>query len=275
MDYIELSLELKDETFAEILEAELTELPFESFDRQRNMLKAYMPINDFSEDSIEEILASYSEAIVSKSHQKLEHQNWNKVWESSYEPVVIPGKLFVGATFHETPKDGSLTITLDPNMSFGTGHHPTTNMILKWMLEQKLEDVSVFDFGAGSGVLSVLASMMGAYGEGIEIDEHAAAAANHNLVLNNVDNFTIHAGDLNPTKEPTFDLILANINRNIILERLQVLNAMLRPGGRIACSGFLEEDGDAMRTQLSAIGWTLEAKQLQDGWLMMVFKQST
>jgi len=275
LDYIELSLELKDATFAEILEAELTELPFESFDRQQNLLKAYMPLNEFSEHDIAGILSSYSEAIVSQSHQKLEHQNWNAVWESSYEPVVIPGKLFVGATFHDVPNDGSLTITLDPNMSFGTGHHPTTNMILNWMLEQNLTNKAVFDFGAGSGVLSVLASLKGAHGEGIEIDEHATAAANHNLVLNNVDNFTIHARDLNPTKEPTFDVILANINRNVILERLHVLNAMLRPGGLIACSGFLEEDGDAMRDQLSTIGWQLEEQQIQDGWLMLVFKQRT
>ncbi len=274
MNYFELELELASDTFAEILEAELTELPFESFDRNSQSLKAYIQSEQLDRAALNAILAAYSEEIQKQELRSIEHQNWNAKWESDYQPVIIPGRLFVGAAFHQPTGAEPLVITLDPNMSFGTGHHPTTNMILRWMLDQDLSEQRVFDFGAGSGVLCILASMIGGRGKGIEIDTHAAEAANRNLEINNIDNFTIYSGDLNPAKEPSFGLILANINRNIILERLSILNAMLAPGGRIVCSGFLEEDGPAMSAQMEASGWQKELQTSHEGWLMMVYKKS-
>lgn len=271
MDYSEVIVHCPDSIKRDILTAELAELGFDSFLEEKEELKAYIPTENLVGESLNEIFARLDCKPLSINH--IPHQNWNETWEKSYEPIVIGERLFVGATFHNPPEGFEYIIQIDPNMSFGTGHHPTTYLMLEWMLKQDLKEKSFFDFGAGSGILSILASKMGASGEGVEIDQHATEAAMYNLKLNGVDNVEVRTGDLSETKN-TFDVILANINRNIILERIETLKGMLRNGGVIVCSGFLSEDFEKMNETLKKHSLELIDQVSKDNWLMLTYKEA-
>ena len=269
VDYIEVTLSFGEEVFSEILEAELAEIDFESFVNEKKTLKAYIPDDKFERQALDNILASYSESITNTSILKIEHTNWNAVWESSYEPVLIDDHIYVKAPFHEDHPSAKTTITLEPNMSFGTGHHPTTHMMIKELSMINLSEQRLCDFGCGSGVLSIYASINGATGVGIEIDEHAAEAARTNLQNNSIKNFDIITGDISKLGEAKFDVIAANINRNVIEESIEQFKSVLNTGSRLLCAGFLNADAQGLSEKLIAAGFSIIRKDQKDGWTML------
>lgn len=272
MDYTELTVQLTDPSFGEILEAELAELDFESFESQGNIFKAYIPVDQYRAEDSEEILNAYSDHISSKHVQVIEHTNWNAVWESNYPPVTLEGELFIGAPFHEVPQHINHHIILEPNMSFGTGHHPTTELMLRQLFTLDLNGKSLIDFGCGSAVLAIYAAMKGAHGSGVEIDAHAAEAARANLDRNNTTGIDILTGGIERLKGHTFDIIAANINRNVIEECLPQFRASVKNGGWLLCSGFLTDDTFALKERLSEHGFKVEQELQKDGWAMLAAK---
>jgi ribosomal protein L11 methyltransferase len=269
MDYLEFVIQLKDASQTDILEAELAELAFESFLVEGASLKAYIPSTQADTHAIDDVLKTYSDLILGADSNLIPHTNWNAVWESSYEPVLIDDAIYVRAPFHPTRVDVESTILLDPNMSFGTGHHPTTHMILSEMRSMNLQGKRVMDFGCGSGILAIYASQRGAHGIGIEIDAHAAEAARTNLKLNDVSTFSIVTGDLQAFAEAHYDLILANINRNVIEESVHTFNKNLSSGGTLLCAGFLNADAPGLRIALEQAGLTATNTMELNGWTML------
>lgn len=274
MDYIEVNLQLSDPTFGEILEAELAECGFESFQIQGATLQAYIPASAFDRQACEHILDSYRDAILSSAVKNIEHTNWNALWESNYPPVLIGNDLFIGAPFHEVPANVKHTIVLEPNMSFGTGHHPTTAMMLRCMSTLDLRGKTFLDFGCGSAILSIYASQLGAHGLGVEIDPHAASAARANLELNSVKGFTVESGGVEKIKGHTFDVIAANINKNVIEECAAVFEDATLPGGLLLCSGFLSSDVPALTATLASHHFQVTDKYQVEDWAMLATKKA-
>lgn len=273
MNYIEISLEFTDSYYAEILEAELTELQFESFTTLNGQLQAYIPMSLYNSEETKLVLDEYDMAIIKVKTREIEHENWNAVWESNYAPVRLDDELFIGAAFHNFPMDVKYKITLDPNMSFGTGHHPTTEQVLRFMISLDLKGKRFLDFGCGSAILSIYAAYRGSHGVGIEIDAHAADAARHNLSLNDVNNFEVITGGIDALKDNTFDIIAANINRNIIEECLKDFHTALTKDGWFLCSGFLTSDVDDLKKAIESKGFRVELQTSKEDWAMIAAKK--
>lgn len=269
MDYTELSITLNDPLHADIFEAELAELGYESFVTEGATLNAYIPCIHFDEKQANQLLASYSELIKKQSVQVIEHTNWNAKWESTYDPVWVDDAIFIHAPFHSPEAKAELNILVDPNMSFGTGHHPTTHMMLRAMRTIDLKQKNLLDFGCGSGILSIYAAKKGAKGMGIEIDPNAADAARENLRINDVSTFEIITGDLAALVGDSFDIILANINRNVIEESFPTFRTKLSAQGWLLCAGFLDEDAPALRRHLEHSGLVVRQALSRDGWTML------
>ena len=269
MNYTEVSLEFTNEDFTEILEAELAEIDFESFVNEGKTLKAYISAEQFSFEKLREILDQYHENIVMSNLREIAHQNWNSVWESNYAPVTLDSELFIGASFHEISVKTKYSMVLEPNMSFGTGHHPTTEMVLRSMFNIDLENKSVLDFGCGSAILSIYAAYKNAHGIGIEVDPYAADAARQNLTLNKVSSFKIVTGGIETLESEKYDVILANINKNVIEECLPTFQKIAKTGTKLLCSGFLSHDVDDLTSFLRNAGFEInEVKQIED-WSMI------
>lgn len=269
MNYIELSIKVRNKIFTEILEAELAELDFESFVNENFTLKAYATSETYNDSASKAILDQYQDEIESINTREIEHQNWNSVWESNYQPVMLDNELFIGASFHEVDPSAAFNIILEPNMSFGTGHHPTTEMMLRAMFKMDLNNKSVLDFGCGSAILSIYADFKKAFGIGIEIDAHAAAAARINLALNNANNFTILTGGVESISKNQFDLIAANINRNVIEECLETFVKSSKNGTRLFCSGFLQHDIEGLSAMLSQSNYQIDKVNQIGEWAMI------
>jgi len=274
MDYTELSISLVDKSTADIFEAELAELGFESFAVEGAVLKAYIPEHHYAQEKVTQVLDAYSELVSSHAVTQIKHTNWNAVWESSYEPVWVDDAIFIHAPFHTPEPEAELNLVLDPNMSFGTGHHPTTHMMLRAMRNIELSQKHIADFGCGSGILAIYASHKGAHGVAIEIDPNAAEAARENLRLNDVNSFEVLTGDLSSLVGDTFDLILANINRNVIEESLPTFRQKLASNGWLLCAGFLDADAEDLKRQSAQAGLVIRHELSRDGWTMLATQLS-
>lgn len=275
MNYTEVKLDLKDEALCEILEAELAEAGFESFVIEGPLLKAYIPTGQLDEASLALVLGSYEDAIAHVEQQTIGHTNWNAVWESSYYPVLIDGSIYIKAPFHPDNPDAEECIILEPNMSFGTGHHPTTHLMLSALKHLDLQNKNVADFGCGSGILAIYASMRGAHGIGVEIDPHAAEAARENLKRNNVTNFEIITGDLKALGHGPYHLILANINRNVIEESLTAFHACTTDDAMLLFAGFLDSDAGPLSKKLAESGFRVSNTSSLKGWTMITTQKTT
>lgn len=279
MDYTELNISFKigNEGFLEIITAELADLPFDSFVQEHLVLKAYIPKQEWppSMAAINSILDKYNEVIASHAIVEIPHQNWNAIWESGYDPVFIGEDVMIKAPFHSNADERKYTIVIEPNMSFGTGHHPTTELMINAMQNLPLDQKDVCDFGCGSGVLSIFAALRGANGLGIEIDEEAAKAAQKNIELNRIESFRILQGDLEILQKSnfTFDIILANINRNVIEESVTTFYEKTRTGAFLICAGFLDTDAPALIVHLEKYGFGLVSSQSKEGWTMLLTKR--
>lgn len=280
MEYIEVSIEItpfKDE-FAEIVTAEISDLGFESYLTEEPYLKAYIPRDQFNEPHLKTVLSliPQTEFTVRYSLSLIPERNWNALWESSFEPVVIDGKCTVKASFHKGLPRTKYTVVIDPKMAFGTGHHQTTTLIIRSMLahEKDIRGIQVLDMGCGTGILSILAAKMKAAVpvHAIDIDPVAVRSARENALRNRTgDRIRTLCGDASLIQAGKYDLILANINRNIILEDLSTYTRGLRPGGRLICSGFYEEDCAMIEAEAQRQGLEPESSDSLERWATLTF----
>lgn len=273
LNYKEITITCESAEYTEIIEAELSDLPFESFSTDLKTLKGYMPDQLFDKQSIDSVLESYRNEISDISISSIKHTNWNAAWEADYEPVKIDQELYIGAPFHERPEGFNHYMTIDPNMSFGTGHHPTTTLMLRSLANQNMSGKKVLDFGCGSGILAIYCDYRGAHGIGVEIDSHAANAARKNLKLNASEKFKIETGDIHAIGEEKYDVILANINKNVIEECLPQLVEALNLGGQLMCSGFLVSDINPLTLMLSNRSFEITATETLEDWALIVAKR--
>ena len=270
MDYISLQIPVTDACQGEILTAELADYPFESFETEGGVLKAYIPQERLADCKMEvdSLLDRYG---VRGRYIAIETQNWNALWERNYPCVDVEGRLRIRAPFHEAAPAGELEVVVMPKMSFGTGHHATTWLVSRAVLDLGVAGRSGLDMGSGTGVLSIVAAKCGAvHMDAVDIDDWADANCRENIAANGVeDRITPILGDVRSIAGRHYDFILANINRNILLADMPSYAATLAAGGDLVMSGFLEADVPALVEAAAALGMDLVGTAQREGWMMV------
>lgn len=274
MTYFELSLTVAPE-FSEILVAELAQIGFESFTEEPDGLKAYIREDEFNEPLLTELLIRYEELTpLAYALERIEPRNWNAEWEQSYEPIDVVGRCLVRASFHPAAgQEFEVEIVINPKMSFGTGHHETTALMLEHQLDLDQVDKTVLDVGCGTGILAIMAAKRGAARvRAFDIEEWAAENGLENVQLNGVaDRVTVRQGTLQTEPEAAYDVVLANINRNILLADMPGYARFLAPGGTLLVSGFYETDLPDITAAAEAAGLTLGSVKAKNGWVAAGF----
>lgn len=220
----------------------LGEIGFDTFEELEFGFKAYIPADDFNEAVLNEALSAYRDMFTfSYEITLIPQKNWNAVWESNFEPIFIKDKIYVRATFHEARPEFAFEIVIDPKMAFGTGHHQTTSMMLEMMLENDYSGKNVLDMGCGTGILAIMAAKLGADAiTAIDYDPVCYESTIENTQLNHIDNVKALCGSKEAIPDEQYDTVLANINRNILLDQLQRYSEVLKAGGELYLSGFYE-----------------------------------
>ena len=256
------------EEFREPVMALLAGIGFSAFEETDTSLRAYVDSSEFDETNLHQTLAVFAHAKPQIDIREHPSQNWNASWESNYPPVEVERICQIVSTFH-TPQEGfTYTILINPQMSFGTGHHQTTRLMVRQMDKLNFVGKSVLDMGCGTGILAILALKMGANRAlGIDIDQWSEENARENCLLNDVsDQIDIQQGDVTNIPDLHYDMILANINRNVLLADMAEYAQHLRPGGNLILSGFYEPDLPKIEAEASAAGLRTVAVMIEDQW---------
>ncbi|WP_299429945.1 50S ribosomal protein L11 methyltransferase [uncultured Maribacter sp.] len=253
---------------SDILIAELGEIGFESFVENENGVLAYIQKTDWKESAVEDIAILKNENFkIEYSVKEIEQENWNATWEENFKAIQVGDACVVRAPFHDAPRV-EYDIVIEPKMSFGTGHHETTFMMLSHILENDFKGKSVLDMGSGTGVLAILAAMKGASPiEAIDIDNWCYLNAKENVERNGFSNIQVFEGDAGLLTDKKFDVIIANINRNILLEDIPVYVKSLNPGGTLFLSGFYLEDLDKITSKCKEYSLKFEKKLEKNNWV--------
>ena len=273
--YIEVSVRIEpfSEEMAEILTAELSsELPYDMFVTEEPYLKCYIETEKYKASDLKVVLSGYP-AAVSFEAVPVQGRNWNKAWEDSFEPIVVDGTVTVKAKFNTGVPRTRYNIWIDPQMAFGTGYHHTTYMMMQRLLALPVRGSYVVDMGCGTAILAILAAKMGARKVfAVDIDAVAANSAWGNCRWNKVGTRVETAcGDASLLQMGTYDILLANIHRNIILEDLPTYVRSLKRGGRLLVSGFYQADSPAIITAAEALGLTLAGSSSRETWDCLEF----
>lgn len=278
MKYIQVNFTCipNTEIVADILAAQLSEIGFESFVPSEKGLDAFVPEAFFAQDAVDEIVRNFMiDAQIDYSFKSIEDKNWNEEWEKHYfQPIVIDDKCIIHSTFHNVVGEYGYRILIDPKMAFGTGHHQTTGLILKEILASELSGKSVLDMGCGTAVLAILASMKGANPiVAIDIDEWAYQNALENVRLNGINNIRVQEGGAELLGSEKFDVLYANINRNILLQDLPAYVRVMNSGATIVMSGFYTEDIAAIRQKSEECGLQFIRFAEMDNWAAVVCRK--
>jgi ribosomal protein L11 methyltransferase len=272
-DYLEFKFIISPvELGSEILIAELGYVGFESFVENEDGISAYIKSEEYSEGMLEDIqILDSDEFDVSYTSKEIEQVNWNSEWEKNFNPIVVADKCSVRAPFHEKP-DTEYDIIIEPKMSFGTGHHATTHMMLQHILNNEWEGKSVLDIGCGTGVLAILAEMKGAKTlDAIDIDNWCYLNTLENVERNNCKNISVYEGTAELLEGKQYDVVIANINRNILLEDIPTYSKCLSSGGKLFLSGFYTEDIPVIEEVCNKNGLIFENKLVEDNWTAASF----
>lgn len=272
MDYVEVEVEFKTlDPWRDILISELAGRGFDSFVETKTGLKSYIPKVDFNEDIIVEL--GKREFVGRVNFRIIQDQNWNAKWEENFDPVLIENKVAIKAPFHKQQFQQELIITIQPQMSFGTGHHQTTWLMTKRLFELDLHHKAVLDMGTGTGVLAVLAEKRGAKTVlAVDIDKWSYHNALENCTLNNCQKIEVALGDHQVIAGKSFDVIAANINKNILIQHFLVYSDCLKPAGKLLISGFFETDVDDLVEKAEQHGFIFEETYTREGWAMIEFR---
>jgi ribosomal protein L11 methyltransferase len=265
-NYIEIKIESISSEESEILIARLSEIGFEGFEEGENFLSAYIEQSLLNEIELKNLLSSHHLAY---SKNLIEQKNWNEEWEKNFEPVIIDDFVAIRAPFHKPVKDVEYEIIITPKMSFGTGHHATTYMMIQQMRHIDFKGKNVLDFGTGTGVLAIIAEKLGASKIlAIDNDEWSMSNASENIGRNNCKNIQLLLSD-SPILSNKLDMIFANINKNVIFQYLEVFSNALIENGQLLVSGLLKEDEVELLVALSQLNLKHINSFLRDKWICM------
>ncbi len=279
MDYIQLKIEIEPYSgeISEIFIAELANMGYEGFFEEGKTLHAYLPALDFRENRVNNMLKKdiFRAVNVQYSMEVIPEKNWNEIWEGGYEPVVIDSICMIRTEFHP-PGDVENTIIIEPKMSFGTGHHETTRLMIRQMNQSSLKEKKVLDIGCGTGVLGIFALLRGAANvTAIDIDEWACTNSRENFERNLPgSNFNIIQGDAGKIPDVHFDVILANINRNVLMEDLPKYRHHLSSDGELILSGILEYDKHFILQSARKLKLLLNCEMSENNWFSLKFKRN-
>ncbi len=267
---ISASVEITD-----ILMAELSEIGFDVFEEIENGIQAYCPLAVYDQLAAYELIDRYRFlGSIEVVEAEIEKQNWNAVWETNYEPIRILDRVNIRASFHEPDPTVAMDIVINPKMSFGTGHHETTTLMVMAMFELSLVDKSLLDVGTGTGILAFIANKLGATRiHGFDIDPWSVENSIENAALNACERLTFKEGTIRNEPETTYDVILANINRNILLDELSEYALRLVSGGTLLLSGFYVDDIPHLIEAAIPLGFKLEAETNLRNWACIRLKK--
>lgn len=268
MEFIEVNFQFTPvEKTTDILIAQLSEIDFDSFQEIDTGLIGYIEKEKFNKEKIKKIIPNN----ISFTFKAMPNINWNEAWESNFKPILIDDLCAIRATFHKKI-DVKYEIIINPKMSFGTGHHETTYLMIKKLLELNLKSKTVLDMGCGTGILGILASIKGAKKvDGIDVEEWAYKNCIENCRINQIKNFTTTLGNVNKLKGKNYDLIIANINRNVLLNDLSFYCKSLNKNGNILLSGFYEEDFDLINQEAQKNNLSLNDKKTKNKWCLLSY----
>lgn len=278
MQYLEVTFTVNpvSETANDIIAALAAELGFESFVESEQGTIGYVPINQYDEQALNEALADFPmpDTKVTFTTCEMEDKNWNEEWEKHFfEPIVVDSRCVIHSTFHKDYPKADFDIIINPQMAFGTGHHQTTRLIISYLLDIELGGKTVLDMGCGTSILAILASMRGAKAlTAIDIDEWCVNNSIDNLALNGINNIKVFQGDASSlASEGPFDVIIANINRNILLADMQYYVARMNQGGGIYFSGFYESDLPMIQAEAERLGLRYISHRVEKDWTAAQF----
>lgn len=274
MNYIEYIFKVEPlQPGSEILIAELGYAGFESFVETEEGVQAYIQKDDWNEDILKEIQILDSEEFrFEYSYSEIEQINWNSEWEKNFDPIEVDGKCIVRAPFH-AEKGFQYEIVIEPKMSFGTGHHETTFMMMQFLLETDFNGKTVLDMGCGTAVLAILAAMRGASKiDAIDIDEWCFENSQENIERNGCKNISVELGDASVLCGRNYDIIIANINRNILLTDMETYRKCLNKGGILFLSGFYSEDLPVISECCNNLGLGFVENKMDNNWVAAKFK---
>ncbi len=259
----------------DILIAQLAENGFESFMEEEEEILAYIPVAQDIEDIRSSIaILQNPDYTIAYTQKEIREKDWNAQWESEFKPIQIDGNCVVRASFHP-PSKALYDLVINPKMAFGTGHHQTTFLMIKHLLELDVKGKTILDMGCGTGVLSILAKKRGAQSiDAIDIDPRCYENTIENSITNNCKAIHAFEGDSTLLKEQQYDLILANINRNILLKDIQNYTRCLLKSGTLLMSGFYEGDLEMIKEESQNNGLTYISHKTKDNWVAAQFKKS-
>lgn len=256
----------------EILIAELGYAGFESFVETEDGVTAYIQKEEWHEAILEDVQILNSNAFeIGFTFNEIEQVNWNAEWEKNFNPIIVDDLCSVRAPFHEKP-DTQYDIVIEPKMSFGTGHHETTHMMIQHILKNDFANKSVLDMGCGTGVLAILAEMKGAKPiDAIDYDNWCYLNSIENVERNNGEHITVLEGDASLLVNKSYDIIIANINRNILLQDMKTYVSSLNKGGMLFLSGFYNDDISIIKTECEKLLLKFEEKLERNNWVSLKF----
>lgn len=273
MDYYKYNIQTSAE-IAEILIALLGQHPFDTFQEVETGLEAYIPSEAYSESIdayVKELETQFSFAY---QREWIAAQNWNAVWESNFQPIIVEDFCAIRADFHAPVEGMEYELLIQPKMAFGTGHHATTYLMIQQMRDIDFRGKTVFDYGCGTGILAILASKLGATSlDAIDIDEWAHENTLENAAKNEVHNIHSQQGTLETFEPKTYDIILANITFNVIAASLVTLADSLAANGLLLTSGYFVEDVPKLKKLAAAVGLQLQKQLRKDDWMCVLFQK--
>ncbi|RRD92907.1 50S ribosomal protein L11 methyltransferase [Bacteroides heparinolyticus] len=280
MKYLEFTFQTTPctEVVNDVLSAVLAEAGFESFVEQTDGINAYIQKALYNESALKEALAEFPlpDVNIEYNYTEAEDRNWNEEWEKNFfQPIVIDNRCVIHSTFHKDVPQAEYDIVINPQMAFGTGHHETTSLIIGELLDSDLQEKSLLDMGCGTSILAILARMRGATPcTAIDIDEWCVRNSLENIELNRVDNIDVFQGDASSLKDKgPFDIIIANINRNILLNDMKHYVSRMNQGGSLLMSGFYANDIPVIQAEAENNGLHLIHHREKNQWAVVLFRK--
>ncbi|MEM9983241.1 MAG: 50S ribosomal protein L11 methyltransferase, partial [Bacteroidota bacterium] len=266
-----------DAPYREIMIAELADVGYDAFTDVNQGLQAYIHEQDFDKEVIENLAKQYKDHFTFRYQTHLIHkQNWNENWEKQYQPIIVDNACRIRASFHKADKSYRFEIIIDPKMSFGTGHHETTYLMITNQLNIDHKGKSVLDVGCGTGILTIMASKLGATKlTAIDLDDWAIENTKQNIGLNHLTDVHVHKGTIQAVKlDIPYDIILANINKNVLLDELPIYSEHLSNRGYLLVSGFYEEDTSSIISTTKAYHFVKINQVTKNHWTSIVFQKN-
>lgn len=271
MNYVQINIDVKGDDLQEIIIAILADNNYDGFETDENIVRAFIDEENYNETELKALLNNFQ---LSFTKNTIEKQNWNELWESNFSPVVVDNFVGVRAHFHSPLNNVEHEIIITPKMSFGTGHHATTFLVMQLMQEIDFVNKTVFDFGTGTGILAIFAEKLQAKKLlAVDNDDWCIENSIENIENNNCTNITVCKAD-NAKTEESFDIIIANINKNIILENLEFLNFGAKKNAKIILSGLLIDDEKSILQATNNYDWQHKKRVDKNGWIAILFEKN-